>query len=439
MKIIRKSIFAFVFLILLLDCMIASPVNKYNNEFQSTMSNYNKNPIKGISKISELAKKGNVEAQVFLGDLYLFGKDNIRKNRNKARFYFKKAAEKNKPEAFYGLGTLAQFRNNALFEVKNEQDWEEAKMWYEKATKFKHAHSARSLAFLYSKFNKAHYDPNKSKYWAEKCAEWGDVGDWHYIGIKFQDKVWFPSDFKRAEYWLKKAYDFWLIKANSGDASAQNMIGSMNYYGLGVQKNLKKAKKYIELSLKKEDKEARYLRYDNTRLLEKIEKEIKSKKYANKVENVFGIHLCRKITQVTKEIPQLDTQTNSMRGIVLIQNIKIPQQAKQLGFTSAQIGFTPITQKIASVLVKAENTSQSYTIFKYVKSLLEEKYGIFLYNYAGNKKIEYEKIVGNIKIKIMYLKDKKAAGLMYVDLECQNLQIKESSELLNKQKKDYGL
>jgi hypothetical protein len=39
----------------------------------------------------------------------------------------------------------------------------------------------------------------------------------------------------------------------------------------------------------------------------------------------------------------------------------------------------------------------------------------------------------------MYLKDKKAAGLMYVDLECQNLQIKESSELLNKQKKDYGL
>jgi TPR repeat protein len=417
---------------------MASPVNKYSNEFQSAMHTYNKNKVEGISKISKLANNGNVDAQVFLGNLYLSGKKGIQINKNKAKFYFEKAAKKNHPDAFYGLGRLAQFRNATMFTMHTEyeKDWKEAKTWYEKAAKFKHPNSARSLSFLYSKFNKVHYDLNKSKYWAEKCAEWGDAGDWYYIGMKFKDEMWFPNDLEKSKYWLKRAYDFWLKKANKGDAVAQYMVGIMNYYGQGVKKNLQKAEKYIRLSLNNEKEEVS-LRYDNTRFLEKIEKKLKNKNYANKVEKIFGIYLCETVTQVTNKTLQLNNQVEKTNGVVLMQKIKIPQQAKQLGFTSAQIGFTPITQKVVSVLFKTKTTSNSYMIFKKVKSLLEEKYGVFLYNYGKNK-IEYEKTVGNVKIKIMYLKEKKMTGLMYTDIECRSLQTRESIELINK-KKDYGL
>ena len=70
----------------------------------------------------ELAKKGNADAQRFLGWHYLRG-FGVTKDQNEARFWFQKAADQNEPMAEWCLGRVCFLEN----------DYKGAKEWFERA------------------------------------------------------------------------------------------------------------------------------------------------------------------------------------------------------------------------------------------------------------------------------------------------------------------
>ncbi len=407
--------------------------DRYSESYKNALKVYDENKEKGVLLIQQLAKEGDSYAQGYLGELYNYGYG-VEKNKTIAEVWYRKSAAQNNPMGMYGIGLIYKFKNYDLFAgPKNKKDRLKVLKWYKKSASFEYAPAAMGLATLYYKLDKKHYDPEKSKYWAEKYALWGTTYDKYYIGIKFRDEIWFPKDMKKSNYWLKKSYEKYFLNADRGDAYSQEMIGHMSYYGLGTSKNIQRAIKYLEFSLRNKDTISCR---DATRLLEKIEKE---SSYNNdrkkKVDKIFGIKLGDKVTNITdKPFP-----VNNGIGLTETMSIDTPVQASALGFNGTTIGITAFTKHISFLHVytlKKNDKHKNKKIFYKVKKLLKKKYGVFLCNYSTADKIEYSKTIGDITITIVFLA-KKGVTLNYKSAFYTKQQTKEMNKYFNE--KDDGL
>ena len=424
-----KSIFVIlmVFAYSLAHC--TSFEDGYSTQFRAAMTIYEKNQEEGVPLLKELAKEGDSNAQAYLGKLYNYGYG-VRKDKVKAEEWYKKAAAQNNAMGMEGVGLIIYNRNHKnWFGPTNKKDRLEAMKWHRKAAALKYAPAAQSLSVLYSKSKDKYYNPEKSIYWANKNAEWGTPSDKRYIGFKFRDEIWFPKNMERSNYWLKKSYDEFLIKADQGDWGSQEAIGYMNYYGHGTQKNVQKAIRYLNLALKNTST----LHYMNiTKLLLKIENETSyNSDKAKKVSNVFGIDIGSKVSNVI-DIP---IPASNNKGVFLSMPIDIPKQASRLGFEGATLGITPATGLIASVTVYKRGSVGNRKIFNNVKKLLEKKYGVFVYYTIGEKSSSIEKKINDITISFSF--SDKGISLLYKSTRYRVLQDKESYEILKEE--NHGL
>lgn len=147
-----------------------------------------------------LADKGDIQAQVALGQIHFQGARGVERDHKKALYYFQKAAESGNSNAMAYLGKIYSYGSSAI-----EQNTE--------------------VAFEY--FKKA----------AEQENPVGQSG----LGLMYLNGKGVAKDYKKALEYFEAA-----AKKNWVDGHLQ--LGIMHHKGLGVKKDYKQALKYFQLA-----------------------------------------------------------------------------------------------------------------------------------------------------------------------------------------------
>ncbi|PFH20875.1 tetratricopeptide repeat protein [Burkholderia sp. JKS000303] len=191
MNIQRKSFFAPFFLAIV--CTSA------NADMQKGLAAYKeKDYATALSEFKREASRGNSEAEVILGNMYISG-EGVDVNDQEAAAWYQRAANQGDAEGERRLGT----------------------MYY----------SAAGMSDNYKLFTKAFY-------WVQKAAIQGDVTAQSMLAAMYQDGLGVGKDDGQALQWYKKASD-------SGDIYSPNNTGMMYLEGKGVPQSYAEAYKWI--------------------------------------------------------------------------------------------------------------------------------------------------------------------------------------------------
>jgi TPR repeat protein len=159
-----------------------------------------------ITKIKELASKGDTLAQIMLGEIY-FDYLGVPQDSQKAYYWFKRAAEK------------GDFPNSSLTEY-----------YYSWVTSIVEGAQTEKLSAR-----------------EKKAAEQGDPAEQYYLGDRYWRGYGVPQDYKESFFWYKKA-------AEQGVPGAQSKVGLMYYQGKGVTSNYQLASEWFKKAAEQGDK-----------------------------------------------------------------------------------------------------------------------------------------------------------------------------------------
>ena len=173
-----------------------------------------------------------------LGALY----DN-KKDYAEALKWFRKAAERNSPDAQYNLGNMFGQGNGVT------KDEIEAAKWYHRAAEQGHAGAQYNLGCIYRDGEGVKQDFAESNKWYLKAANQGHAEAQNSIGFSYlRGRGGYAQDYQKAMEWFQKA-------ANKGDANAMNNIGVCYLDGEGVARDLDKAEEWFKKALKVDPKD----------------------------------------------------------------------------------------------------------------------------------------------------------------------------------------
>lgn len=198
-----------------------------------------------------LAKEGDVEAQMNLGYMYLYGNNGVEQDFTKAFEYYKMAADKDNPIALNNVGSL--YFNG----IGTEKNRARAISYFNKSAKLGNDNAATNLAFIYLTGNNNDSERNKKAMQlfrqaaksGNKLAEFM-LGYAYYKGFTvdrdnytafslIKDAADEGAEFDEAQYILAEMY------AN-GYGTVQNYVNSVAYYTKAVNQGNTDA--YIDLA-----------------------------------------------------------------------------------------------------------------------------------------------------------------------------------------------
>jgi hypothetical protein len=149
---------------------------------------YRKNSNPALHDLTKRAERGDVTAQLELGDIYLLGRDGISKDPAKATLWFMQAADSGDSRGQYRLGTL------------------------------------------YAKGEGVSKDPEASFGWFMKSATQGYANAELRVGQAYLEGLGVPESDTEAYNWIRKA-------AEHGNVRAQYVLCLMYARGKGVQRD----------------------------------------------------------------------------------------------------------------------------------------------------------------------------------------------------------
>ena len=287
---------------------------RYQLNFTVTLeSQYNWNQIKdipvppmhidsnssGINKIIVAAERGDINAQLHLGDCYYFGGshdgETVNKNYNKAIFWYRKAAEQGNAEAQFNLAYMYE---QGL--ATDSPDYSQAFYWYKRAAEQGKASAQYNVGYYYKKGRGISQNLSEAYKWYKRAADQGhqnaidelkknlksnenqinknksdssnisslndlitaaqngdiraqvQLGDCYYSGIGFYKGEIVEKNYEKAVFWFLKA-------ARQGDARAQFNLAFMYEQGLGVDsQNYDQAFYWYKKAAEQGDERAQY-------------------------------------------------------------------------------------------------------------------------------------------------------------------------------------
>ena len=192
--------------------------------------------IWSIRGIKELAKKGNPFACFELASMECYGIITGKARYEEAYRYYKIAAKNNHPVANWAVGYLYY---NGHIGNKSKRDLYLALKYFNKAKRLNCSNAFNSLGIILLNGNIPHIIKNKDKAieMFEKAISSGNVYAYNNLGKIYED----DKDYK-------KAFEYYIISANSGESWAQNRVADFYRKGIGKEKDLNKAFKYYSLS-----------------------------------------------------------------------------------------------------------------------------------------------------------------------------------------------
>lgn len=152
------------------------------------------------------------KAYVGLADAYENGYG-TKKNLNRARKYYEKAAENGSGEAAMKLALAYQTENNDVDAFK----------WYKKAADNGDAKAAFAISHMYAAGKGTVKNEEQSKYWLTISASGGFAHSQYLMGRMEYNRYLITKDndaLKKAEEWLKKS-------SRQGNAEAKKMLNTL--------------------------------------------------------------------------------------------------------------------------------------------------------------------------------------------------------------------
>ena len=230
---------------------------------------------RAVSMFEELAEKGNPDAQTFLGDGYLYGKDfevdekeavkwfrkaavqghsisqvslgfayqngqGVEKDEQEAVKWFRKAAEQEDLDGQAALGFAYQ---NGL---GVDEDQQEAVRWLHSAAAEGHSAAQYNLGSVYLSGQGVEKDEQEAVKWLRKSAEQGDLYGQTELGVAYQNGLGVDEDQQEAVKWFRKA-------AGGGQAVAQVNLGIAYLSGVGVEKDAEEGVKWLRKAAEQGD------------------------------------------------------------------------------------------------------------------------------------------------------------------------------------------
>jgi uncharacterized protein len=197
-------------------------------------------PFEGlpVSKIRTLAKAGDDDAKMALGEAYEIGRDVDPSPLEAARWY-REAALAGNLEAQFRLANIVIKGTKGL-----KQDVPSAIKLFETAAAQGHAKSQNTLALMYLNGNAVAKDEKKSFELFSKAVEQKLPEAENSLGLLYLRGIGTDRSVEQAFTMLKRA-------ADQGDGWGLNNLGALYEQGWGVPKDVQKAKLLYEQALAK--------------------------------------------------------------------------------------------------------------------------------------------------------------------------------------------
>ena len=229
---------------------ITKPISKLFSANDEVVDNNGKKET-FLEQSLRLAKEGNVESQMNLGYMYLYGNNGVEQDFEKAFEYYNMAAEQNNPIALNNIGSLYF---NGIGVEKNRA---KALDYFRRSATLGNDNAATNLAFIYLTGNSNDSERNKQAInLFKQAAQSGNklakfmLGYAYYKGFTLErdnyaaftlikDAADEGAEFDEAQYILAEMY------AN-GYGSVQNYVNAVNYYSKAVEQGNTDA--YVDLA-----------------------------------------------------------------------------------------------------------------------------------------------------------------------------------------------
>jgi alpha-mannosidase II/SEL1 protein len=169
-----------------------------------------------------LANKGDAQAQVGLGQLYLQGGRGVPIDIQTAHYYFQKAAENGNALAFGFLGKIFLEERDGV-----KPDYEKSLEYFYKAAKMKNPVGQSGLGYMYLHGLNVDLDYSEALNWFTLAAEQGWVEGHLYVGIIYYKGLGVKRDYKLA---IKN----FGLASKSGNLLAYYNMAQMHASGIGV-------------------------------------------------------------------------------------------------------------------------------------------------------------------------------------------------------------
>ena len=211
------------------------------------------NKWQSVDKVKAAALDGDVEAQVAIGNAYVFAQWGLTRNFDEGLKWYQKAAEQNDARGQAMLGQMYE----AAWGV--EKNYAEAIRWFQKSAAQGDAFGQFKVGLMYEGGCTVERDYNYAVRWYQLSAEGGEVLGQAKLGLMYENGWGVGKDYTQAVKWYRKS-------AEQGNPIAQLRLGQMYQNGWGVEKNQVEAVKSYRQSAEQGNGDGQFklgLMYEN--------------------------------------------------------------------------------------------------------------------------------------------------------------------------------
>lgn len=188
-------------------------------------------------KLLKLAQNGDLNAQLALGYIYLYGEEDIKADEAKAFQYYGMAAAQNDNVALNNLASLYYSG------IGTKQDFAKAAQLFQKAVQEGNTEAAVNLAFLYLSGSGVSKDSKEAMNYFVIAAKAGNPTAQFMLGYAYYKGFIVPQDYGRA-------FELLRASADAGYDDAQLYLAILYKDGQGIPQNYGKSVKYLQQSLR---------------------------------------------------------------------------------------------------------------------------------------------------------------------------------------------
>jgi TPR repeat protein len=309
-----------------------------SSEVESWAQQQSQQAVKAFEQIKARADKGDAQAQLDLGNCYLFG-TGTSKSLSKAIKWHRKAAEQGVAQAQFLLG-LEYSEGDGI-----KQDKIEAVKWIRKAADQGLQEAQLDLGKRYANGEGLRENPPQAAKYFRLAAEQDSAEAQYELGRCYLEGEGLAKDTEDGLEWVRKS-------AEAGFAPAQSALGLRYYRGEGLPKDYLEAYKWLDLASSQNDehtKETRVALAGVERFLTP-EQLSKAQKMAHDFKPQRGTQGAATSTQtnaapaITNSVTSSST-TTSQSGVV---SVKADDDTYEVFVDGTFYGNTPAKLKLAA-------------------------------------------------------------------------------------------
>ena len=190
-----------------------------------------------VQRITRQAEEGDVNAQLTLGYMYLYGEEGVEVDYDKAFRYYSMAAAQRDNVAINNLGSLYYSG------IGTDKDYQKAATLFNEAAKLGNVEAAVNLGFIYLSGNNVGKNSHAAMELFKKAADKGNPTAKFMLGYAYYKGFVYPQDYGKAVKLIRDAADAEL-------SEAQYVLAVMYLNGHGITKNYGNAVKFLRLAVK---------------------------------------------------------------------------------------------------------------------------------------------------------------------------------------------